>query len=132
VEIVRVPNQFFINGSDSIISAWKNEKMRWQLNVNDIQSLYVSEIVKKNEAPPATEYGELNLHFGSGDFKFLVSHPEPEDNANIENPSEKITRSGDAIRELNRENAHTNLQIAAIYMAEAMGKVSVWYDVRVR
>jgi hypothetical protein len=130
-EIMRLPNRFFINGTDGTVSAWKNNALRWQVGVYDIQSLYVSEAVDKDEAPPATKYGELNLHLGGGDFKFLVSHPEPEDNTNIDHPFGKITRSDDAIRELNRENAHTNLQIAAVFIAEALGGIALWYDLRV-
>jgi hypothetical protein len=131
-EIARQPNKIFINGTDGSISAWKNQAQRWQLNINDVQSIYVSEIVRKKEAPPATEYGELNLHLGGGDFKFLVSHLEPEDNANIDHPFTKITRSGDVIRELERENAHTNLQVAAVYISEALGYMPTWYDLRVK
>jgi hypothetical protein len=130
-EIMRLPNRLFINGTEGAITAWKNDSHRWGMNVYDIQSIYVSEVVDKDETPPATKYGELNVHLGGGEFKFLVSHPEPEDNANVELPNWKIARNEDAIRQLDSENAHTNLQIAAIYIAEALGSLPVWYDLHV-
>jgi hypothetical protein len=74
------------------------------------------------------------LHIGGGDFKFLVSHPEPEDNASIDHPFGKISRN-EGIRELTRENAHTVIQVAAIYILEAMNASDTWYawyDMRVK
>lgn len=131
-QIIRQPNRFVIDGTQGTISAMKNQSIRWQISVYDVQSIYVSEIAKKSETPSATEYGELNLHLGSGQFTHLVSHPEPEDNANLEQSFAKVTRIGDVIRELERDNAHTSLQFAALYITEALGNISAWYDLRVK
>ncbi|MDQ7033789.1 MAG: hypothetical protein Q9P01_02825 [Anaerolineae bacterium] len=131
-QIIRQPNHFVIDGTQGTISAMKNQSLRWQMSVNDVQSIYVSEIAKKNEAPPITEHGELNLHLGGGQFKHLVSHLEPEDNADLEQSLAKVTRTSDIIRELERDNAYTSLQFAALYITEALGNISAWYDLRVK
>ena len=84
---------------------------------------------KKRESPPATEYGELNIHKGGGDFRFILKQEQPEDNKNTPQPDLMFPRV-ENIRELNREVIHTDLQAAGAYIAEALGDLTLWYDLR--
>jgi hypothetical protein len=130
-DMLRQPNQIFIDGSREAISAWTSRKMRWAVPRVEIQSIYISELVKKNEQAPATEYAELNLHLGGGDFHFVLAQEQVEENEHTPQPELMIPRSED-IREMNRAIYYTDLQAAALYIAEALGKIPVWYDLRVK
>ncbi|GAB5493783.1 MAG: hypothetical protein Phog2KO_39980 [Phototrophicaceae bacterium] len=121
----------YIDGDRNLISAWTGRKMHWLVSKVEIQSLYISEIAKKNEQAPATEYGELNLHLGGGTFHFVLQHQDPEDNADTPQPELMIPRI-EAIRELDRNVIHTNLQIAGEYISEALDDVPIWYDLRIK
>jgi len=129
---VRKPNSVFIDGVRGTVSAWKNRRMVWQVPTNEIQSIYVSEIVKKREAPPATEYGELNLHLGGGKFQFVLAQEDPEENENTPQPEQPIQPTSSEIHDLRQENVYTDLQAASLYIARTLGDLSVWHDLRVR
>jgi len=134
VQILRVgrqPSHIIVDGVEGRISAWKNKRLRWQVSAADVQSVYVSEVVKKRSNPPATEYGELNLHLGGGNFAFVVKHHEPEDNDDVPQPKIKPKRNSTHIASLTRENAYTALQMTGLYVAETLD-LPVWYDVRVK
>jgi len=131
MDIARKPNQIFIDGARGAVSAWTGKTMRWLVPVAEIQSIYVSELVKKNEQAPATEYAELSLHRGGGDFQFILAQEQPEDNAHTPQPELMVPRTED-IREMERSIYHTDLQAAALYISEALGGVQVWYDLRVK
>lgn len=131
IDMLRKPNQIFIDGTLRAVSAWRGKKMRWLVPLAEIQSIYVSEVVKKNEQPPATEYAELSLHRGGGDFQFVLSQEQPEENEHTPQPELLIPRTED-IREMERNIYHTDLQAAALHISEALGGIPVWYDLRVK
>lgn len=124
-------DRFLIDGGQGAISAWRGKSMRQVISRVEVQSLYISEQVKKNEQAPATEYGELNLHLGGGEFHFLLKQEEPEDNNNAPQPELVFART-EGIRELSRELVHTDLQAAGLYISEALNQLPVWYDLRVK
>lgn len=132
VEIVRTPNTVLVDGRSGSISAWKDRRLRWQVPAVEVQSLYVSEIAKKREQPPATEYGELNLHMGSGNFRFVLSQEEAIDGGKVVPPEALPPRTKSDIRPLERSTAHTDLQVAALYVSECLNRVPVWHDLRVK
>ncbi|MGJ3241082.1 MAG: hypothetical protein ACFE0Q_20395 [Anaerolineae bacterium] len=124
-------NRVVIDSQERTISAWVGNRRNWSVSHVEIQSLYVSEVVKRRDEPPATEHGELSLHLGGGNFRFVIAQTEPHDNQNVPQPERVFSRKSD-IRELTRDVAHTELQVAGLYIAEALGDVPVWHDLRVR
>lgn len=122
-------DQIFVDGVRGTVSAWRSRRMHWSISRMDLQSVYISEVVKKRENPPATEYGELNLHLGGGKFHYVLKQATPEDNKEIPQP-EYLPPREKGVRELNRDTVHTELQAAALYIAETMGNVPVWHDTR--
>lgn len=124
-------NQITIDGARGVVVGSHNRRKHWAVPAVEIQSLYISEVVKKREQAPATEYGELNLHLGGGKFRFMVKQNHAENNSNIPQP-DMIPQRTDGIRELNRNHIHTNLQTAAAYISQALGEIAVWHDVRVK
>lgn len=132
VTILRKPNSIFVDGVRGTISAWKNRRIVWQIPANEIQSIYVSEIVKRREAPPATEYGEINLHLGGGKFHFVLDQEDPEDNAHTPQPGETIQYKDTDLHELTQDNVYTDMQVANLYIAGTLGIHTTWHDLRVR
>jgi len=113
------------------ISAWNGKRKLWEISEAEMQSMYVSELVKKREQAPATEYGELNVHLGGGKFRYLLSQQHPEDNGDIPQPELVFPRT-ENIREMTRDVVHTGLQAAGMYIAGAFSNVAVWHDLRVK
>ncbi len=124
-------NRILIDGRTGVISGGRGKSVQWTMPKIEIQSVYVSEVVKKKEHAPATEYGELNIHLGGGKFKYIIAVQQPEDNKHIPQPELLFQRS-EGIRELNRDVIHTGLQAAGMYIAEALDDIPVWYDLRVK
>ncbi len=129
---LRKPNSIFVDGVRGTISAWKDRRLVWQVPANEIQSIYVSEVVKKREAPPATEYGEINLHLGGGKFHFVLAQEDAENNERTPQPGQTIEYQNSEIRELTRDGVYTDLQAANLYIAATLGDLSAWHDLRVR
>ncbi|QPC84349.1 hypothetical protein G4Y79_08235 [Phototrophicus methaneseepsis] len=113
------------------MSAYMGKTPRWHKKVPDIQSVYVSEQVKKRSNDPLVEHGELNLHLGSGDFHFVLEQGAPESNEDAPTSENKPRRDEDTIMPLSREAIHTHLQAMALHIAEAL-RVPCWYDMRVK
>lgn len=124
-------DRIVVDGARGVVSAWNRKTMKWHVEKVELQSVYVSEVVKRREKSPTTEYGELNLHLGGGKFHFVLQHETPESNDDIPQPEHQLSAS-DGVQELTREIVQTNLQAAALYIAETVGGVPVWYDSRVR
>lgn len=124
-------SRIVIDGQRHVVTGWGRSSMRWTIPQVEIQSIYISEVVKKRAKVPETEYGEINLHLGGGKFQFLVQHEDPEDNRHTPQPDVTLQRS-EGVTELTRDTLHTDLQIAAMYIAEALGDFRVWYDIRVK
>ncbi|MEO1166304.1 MAG: hypothetical protein AAFV98_21180 [Chloroflexota bacterium] len=122
-------DRIFIDGVGGEISARRGKRTRWSISRMDLQSVFVSEVVKKRKSPPATEYGELNFHLGGGKFKFALKQDAPEDNDAIPQPDTMPERTK-GVHPVSRDTVHTELQAAAMYIAETMGSVPVWNDIR--
>lgn len=123
-------NRFVIDGSRGTISAWSGKSMRWQKEQVEIQSIYISEVAKKREKFPVTEYGEINLHLGGGKFHFVLQHEQSEDEHKTSSSDVQFNRTK-AVCELTRDIVHTDLQAGAVYIAEAFD-YPVWYDLRIK
>jgi hypothetical protein len=128
----RRPDRIIIDGDERLISGWNGQKRRWQVAATEVQSVYVSEVVRGKDDPGETEYGELNLHLGNGKFQFVLRQEEQQDDTRLDIPQDLIKPDDDALIELTRENAHSDLQATGLYIADVLGNMPVWYDVRVQ
>lgn len=130
-EIYTLPDMFVVDTAQDQISAWRGDKSLWSMNGLDVQSVYVTEVVKRNANSTAIEHGELNLHLGSGNFHFVIQleDGEAEPNTRLKEP---VQRSEDEVVPLMRDNVNTDLQAAALHIANALGDIPAWYDVRVK
>lgn len=113
------------------LSGWRGGRQRWYLTAGDIHALYVSELVKRRQDDPNIEHGEINVHLGEKQFRFVLQQSAPESNDRAPIPMEKPPRKKDALLPLRREMAFSHLQTIGLYMAEALD-VPCWYDMRVK
>jgi len=125
-------NRIVIDPQAGTISAWRGQRQYWQRQRDDVQSVYISEIVKRRKADPAAEHGEINLHLGGGKFQFVVQQAEAEANNNARLPINKEDRRKSNVQPLTRETVSTDLQAAALHIAAALGDLPTWYDMRVK
>ncbi len=125
-----VPDQFVISPASGSIDARRAGQTLWTSLADDVQSLYVTEVIRKGKGT-AVEYGELNLHLGGGRFRFVAQHTDPEINDKARNPDFQKPAE-DVIMPLERDQSSTDLQLVALHIAEALGELPCWYDLRLK
>jgi hypothetical protein len=130
------PDTIVIDPHTRTISAWRGNHPLWTLPTDTsdaIQSVYVSEIVRRKVKDTSTEHGEINLHLGNGQFHFVFQQGEHE--ANAWQPRHDPTPpkpNSDEVQHLTRYQVVSSLQAMGVYIGEALGNLPIWYDVRVR
>lgn len=124
-------NVIIVDPDDASISAWRKRRMKWRFTGADVKSVYVSELVKKRSDDPTTEHGEINLQIGDKQFQFVLQQGDIVSNENAPDDVERPRRTNEVIP-LRRGDAHTDLQAAAQYIADTLGDLPVWYDMRVK
>jgi len=108
---------------------WRAGRSLRHAAAQDIQSLYVSEVVKRRERGSLTEHGEMNAHIGGGRFERLMSQGVPLSNAARHAPDGPQGARQSGVYPLTRASYRTDLQVAALYLAEALS-LPAWEDVR--
>ena len=131
--IQREPNRIVINPYEKSISAFRGDRQRWKLNAGGLQSIYVSELVKKRGRKPTVFHGEINLHLLDGRFMPLLVDSEKIVNALLpgRDPAAEHKRPT-GVHALEPEAVSTALQAAALHIAVPLGELPVWYDRRLK
>lgn len=132
LRITLTANRIIVDGTLGTVSAWRGNNQHWERSSAEIQSIYVSEVVRKSEVTNTTEYGELNLHLGGGKFHFVLSQGVAEKNGNRPRIEGRTGHQRDNIIALEAANINSDLQAAALHMARLLGDTAVWHDVRTR
>jgi hypothetical protein len=127
-ELLTHANRIVIDPQRRVVEALRGSRPRWTLSTDDVQSIYVTQVVSKRGKKRTVFHGEMNLHLGGGAFKRLLQQTEQEEFTVPED--EPSAQEG--ITPLTRDAAVTNLQIGGLYVAEALGRLPSWYDQRVR
>jgi len=110
---------------------WRSGQVIRQVATQDVQSLYVSEVVKRRERGSLTEHGEINLHLGGGRFELLISQGVPLSNAAQHAPDGPQGPRQSGVYPLTRASYRTDLQVATLHLAEALS-LPAWEDVRTK
>jgi hypothetical protein len=127
------PELILIDPIQRSISAWRGKHQHWLRGAQDIQSVYVSEIVKKRSEDLTSEHGEINLHLGSGHFQFVLQQGETENRALHRQPTDEKGRRTEEVVQLTRFTVASDLQAMGLYIAEALAtEMPCWYDRRVK
>ncbi len=124
-QLVTQPSQILVESHG--VRARHASGHNWQINRNDVQAVYVSEVVNKKGKKRVIYHGELNLYLHDGKFRTFLEQPHTiEDGiAPTDAPPE------DEVVLLTPHNAHTDLQVAGLHVANAL-KVECRYDRRVK
>ncbi len=118
------PDRIVFDADRQQVRGQRGQRVRWTLSLDEVESVYVSQVVNRRRGKqPAIQYAELNLHLTGGGFRFLASSEDViEYNHEPDDADEDISA-------LTRHNFHTNMQAAALYIAETLG-LPLWYDRR--
>lgn len=131
--ILREPNAIIINPYEKTISAMRGSQPLWKLNAGGVQSIYVSELVKKRGRKPTVFHGEINLHLLDGNFMPILVDNEKIVGALLpgRDPAAEKERPVE-VHALEPEAVSTPLQAAALHIAVGLGDLPVWYDRRLK
>ncbi|MBI5667049.1 MAG: hypothetical protein HZC41_03505 [Chloroflexi bacterium] len=125
-QLLLTPNRIIVDAATRQITARAGSRQRWRLQPAEYQAVYVSQtLAKRSGADGASvfSYGELNVLLTNGKFKYLLDVSERFKS------SEMVPTRSDLLVELKQETVHTDLQAAAMYVAQALA-VPCWYDRR--
>ncbi len=131
--VLRQPNAFVINPYDKTISALRGDRPLWKVNAGSVQSVYVSEVVKKRGRRHTVLHGEINLHLLDGRFQPIIIDSEKAVDALLpgRDPLAEKQRPAE-VHALEAEAVSTALQAAALHIGLGLGELPVWYDRRLK
>jgi hypothetical protein len=113
--------------SSSAVSGMHGNQVRWRIERNQVQAVYVSEIINRKNKRSVIQHGELNLYLQDGSFKNLLIQPHSTEDDHLNG----LVLPDDGIHTLTLYNATTDLQMAALHMAQNLN-VECRYDIRAR
>ncbi len=119
------PNRFVVDSRRRIVRALVGHRENWHINADQINSVYVSQVVGKGRRGRTAHYSELNLYRLNGQFQRILSIEQMID---LPFDAESVL-DGDAVVELTADNAQSALQATGVYIAQALG-VTCYYDHR--
>jgi hypothetical protein len=125
------PDNIIVNPYERSIIARRGRHVRWKITSNNIQSVYASEVIKKRDKKPIIYHSELNLHLVDGKFQSILIEDEKMDDVTLPNIEYVQNKNGDeGVTPLDSHVMTTRLQAYALYVAECLGDLPVWYDLR--
>ena len=130
-QFMREPDVILISSYEGSVIALRGRQVRWKVNAKNVQSVYVSELVKKRSRRPTVYHSEINLHLVKGRFRRVMA-----EDRKLANPllpgadplSEQDRGAGVAV--LEPKQASTALQAAAVHIAACLDDLPVWHDRR--
>ncbi len=131
ISIMREPDNIIISPYERSIIARRGRNVRWKINADDIQSVYATEMVKKREKRPNIYHSELNLHLVEGKFQRILVEDEKLTDTLLPKV-DVITdkKAGEGVTPLDANNVETKLQAFALHVAECLGELPAWRDLR--
>jgi hypothetical protein len=125
------PDRYEIDPRSATITARRRGAAQWARPFGAVQSVYVTEQVKRAPSNNRITYGELNLHLGGEDFLRLFDAEIVDDRQpHLDDPQARPATE-DIIVPLYSGDANSDLQRAGARVASTIG-VPCWYDQRVK
>lgn len=126
-DILTNPGLIVIDNMQRTVTALTGGRPKWQIARQDLQGVYVSQVVGQRGYKRTIYHGELNMQLTDDSFRNLM-HLRQEEERTME--SDDRTDLRENVMPLTVNEADTNLQAAGIYIAQALG-VDCYYDQRV-
>ncbi|MCA0456289.1 MAG: hypothetical protein LCI00_20080 [Chloroflexi bacterium] len=124
-EIINKPNRIVVTNEGV---AWmRGNRQGTLIQTEQIDSIFVSEVVQIKGKKQNVFHGELNLRLMDGSFKTILQQPHQVEE---ELPSAPETLVEEVVP-LTLYNAYTDLQMAGLHMAQTLG-VECQYDCRTK
>ncbi len=124
IRLRRSPSHLIFDSVQGQIRALHGMNLLWSRRVEQIQSLYVTELVRQRRGRDShLQYAELHLHLSSNAFQHLLHSNMPR----------KISREPEAlpqgVSQLTAQHCSTNTQAIALHIGKALD-LPVWLDRR--
>ena len=118
------PDLFIFDNYQRQIRARRGSAVLWIRRVEQIQSIYVSELQRKRRRRGGgLQYAELNLHLSSNQFQHLLQSAQPRLIAGEDSDAAQ------GVNVLDSNSCSTNTQAVALHIAQALD-LPVWLDRR--
>lgn len=127
MELRRQPRRIVVDPSTAQIwgvLAQGSKKPLWRMGRENIDSVYVSQVVRDRDDRSTLQYGEVNLRLTDGSFYYLINQHESEQ-------LNGIVVGDENVRPLEQNSVQTKLQAVGVYIAQAL-RIPAWYDHRTR
>jgi hypothetical protein len=123
------PDRFVADSTTRTLTALRGRSVRWRLIRGEIKAVVVSQVLsksrKRGEHRPVSHYGELNVQLPGDEFRYMLNTDQAQEYLS---PVDEMPK-GDHITPLTTRECQTQLQAAALYLAQALN-VPCWYDRR--
>lgn len=126
---LRLPDRIVIDPQRRVLTGLRSKRERWEIGANEVESVFVTQVVHKDVNKNTVFYGEINLYRGDGDFFTVARLPQPEDVEALYYPDAPI---GEGVTELTTYYASTPLQFTGLHIAESLGGLPAYYDQRIK
>lgn len=125
-ELLTRPNRILVDPAARSIAGVRGGAPRWQHDATEVESVYVSQVVGQRGDKRTIYHGELNLHLGDAQF-FSLLRTEQEEERHVNGHA---APPEDAVSPLDAGRVESDLQAAALYVAQALGSKPCYYDER--
>jgi hypothetical protein len=126
-ELLTCTTHIVVDGQQKRILGLRSGYEKWGKTGDEIDSIYVSQVVRDRRNRRVISHGEINLHTRDGAFHRLLLQPE----TNSESlPADAV--SGETLFPLRPINGASTLQSLGLHIARTLGNVACWYDQRTR
>lgn len=99
------------------VAARRSARTLWQIDRGRIDAIYVSEVVGRKARKRRIEHAELNLLLNDGSFRGALVMANPTE----DEYTEALPESGEPVTPLSLFNAHTDLEMAGLHLAQELG-----------
>jgi hypothetical protein len=128
--LITSTNRIMVDSATKSIIGMRGRSKHWSKSGQDIEAIYVTQVVDSKRKKNTTYHGELNLHLGNDKFQRILQHTEEKGKNSVnKDDNEKLE---EAILPISPTELANDLQAIGLHLAQALGELPCWYDQRVR
>lgn len=128
-DVLMQPDNIVIDPTGHTITARRGSSTRWQYAGDQLQSVYVSQVVGRRRMKRTVYHGEINLQTGAKKFQGVIVQDREEER--LEKSDQEAPLRAEVVP-LTANEVDTDLQAAAVYIATALGDLPCLYDQRLQ